>query len=189
MSEFLGSAIHAFFELAARVSSTRSTAVLRDRPLCRRASLKPKPFSTPPVRMWSALWEPHGERSAPEPRTQVWQLPRRGWQSCTPCTRHLSAPAAVKANDKSRSTDRGAPALNSRSSVDPQCRVNRRPGRMTAKNHFPVLRGFWSRPIERNVLAGLTIGLPLQPQSVHPMRCSLAPGSHLSRADLRARRV
>ena len=97
-----------------------------------------------------------------------------------------------KVRSSTRSVQGAVPALNLRSSVDPgPCDSAELTGSRAGdrQNHLLVLRGFWSRPIERNVLAGLAIGLPPQPQSVHPMRCSLAPGSHLSRADLRARRV
>ena len=78
-----------------------------------------------------------------------------------------------KVRSSTRSVQGAVPALNLRSSVDPgPCDSAELTGSRAGdrQNHLLVLRGFWSRPIERNVLAGLTIGLPLQPQSVHPMR-------------------
>ena len=105
-------------------------------------------------------------------------------------TNTASGPATVRSS--TRSVRESAPALNSsRRSIqkrgDSAAATLAVP--VTAGTHLPGLRGLWARPIEGNVFAGLAIGLPLQPQSVHPMRRGLAPGSHLSGADLRARRV
>ena len=50
--------------------------------LCRHAAPKPRPFSTPPVRISSALSELYGTRLR-----RCLADPRRGWRSCMSCTR------------------------------------------------------------------------------------------------------